>query len=154
VEGAHLQPSRGGAEFHISSVFEICSQWLTRGERRAILFLQLERWWKVRTCSLHVLRLAVASLAALGAVAGPTRGISQELCPQLRSAENGAQLGPALVLHGGRGSSCGLSKIRAVIGNVARAHGLRAGAVTEQNIAIVAKLNLFPEYVSSGHRTR
>jgi hypothetical protein len=28
-----------------------------------------------------------------GAVAGPTRGISQELCPQLRSAENVTQLG-------------------------------------------------------------
>jgi hypothetical protein len=33
---------------------------------------------------------------------------------------------------------------------VARANGLGAGAVTEKNIAIVAELNLFPEYGSFG----
>ena len=38
--------------------------------------------------------------------------------------------------------------VRRVIA-VARANGLGAGAVTEQNIAIVAEFNLFPEYGSS-----
>ena len=85
---------------------------------------------------------------------GQREGFPKNCALSYDRLKNGAQLGPALVLHGGRGSGCGLWKVQAVIGNVARAHGLRAGAVTEQNIAIVAKLNLFPEYVSSGHRTR
>jgi hypothetical protein len=38
--------------------------------------------------------------------------------------------------------------VRRVIA-AARANGLGAGAVTEETIAIVAELNLFPEYGSS-----
>jgi hypothetical protein len=33
---------------------------------------------------------------------------------------------------------------------VARANGLGPGAVTQQNIDVIARFNLFPEYASSG----
>jgi hypothetical protein len=43
--------------------------------------------------------------------------------------------------------------VRRVIA-AARANGLGAGAVTEQNIAIVAEFDLFPEYGSSQRKPK